>query len=36
MRHFAARHLPYLILRAIGTLTPATNPSNASALPPPR
>ena len=29
MRHFAARHLPYLILRAIGTLTPATNPSNA-------
>ena len=28
MRHFAARHLPYLILRAIGTLTPATNPSN--------
>lgn len=29
MRHFAARHLPYLILRAIGTLTPATNPTNA-------
>ncbi|MBV8884292.1 MAG: hypothetical protein JO235_09895 [Chroococcidiopsidaceae cyanobacterium CP_BM_RX_35] len=29
MRHFAARHLPYIILRAIGTLTPATNPSNA-------
>ncbi len=29
MRRFAARHLPYLILRAIGTLTPATNPSNA-------
>jgi zinc metalloprotease ZmpB len=29
MRHFSARHLPYLILRAIGTLTPATNPSNA-------
>lgn len=29
MRHFASRHLPYLILRAIGTLTPATNPSNA-------
>ncbi|MBV9861510.1 MAG: hypothetical protein JO267_05120 [Alphaproteobacteria bacterium] len=29
MRRFASRHLPYLILRAIGTLTPATNPSNA-------
>ena len=29
MRHFAARHLPYLILRAVGTLTPASNPSNA-------
>jgi hypothetical protein len=28
MRQFAAPHLPYLILRAIGTLTPATNPSN--------
>src|SRR5262249_37691317 len=28
MRHFAARHLPYLIMRAIGTLTPATNPTN--------
>ena len=28
VRQFAARHLPYLILRSIGTLTPATNPSN--------
>ncbi|MCI0582725.1 MAG: hypothetical protein L0227_07495, partial [Chloroflexi bacterium] len=29
-RRFAARFMTYLILRAIGTLTPATNPSNAS------
>ena len=30
MRRFAARYAVYLILRAIGTLTPATNPSNAA------
>ena len=30
MRRFAARFMVYLILRAVGTLTPATNPSNAS------
>lgn len=29
-RQFAARYAVYLILRAIGTLTPATNPSNAA------
>jgi hypothetical protein len=31
-RQFAARYAVYLILRAIGTLTPATNPSNAAGL----
>ena len=30
MRHFASRYAVYLILRAIATLTPATNPGNAS------
>jgi hypothetical protein len=30
MRQFAARFAVYLILRAIGTLTPATNPSSAA------
>ena len=30
MRQFAARYAVYLIFRAIGTLTPATNPSNAA------
>ncbi|MCX6631386.1 MAG: hypothetical protein NTW28_27550 [Candidatus Solibacter sp.] len=30
MRQFAARYAVYLILRAISTLTPATNPSNAA------
>ena len=30
MRHFASRFAVYLILRAIATLTPATNPSNAA------
>lgn len=29
-RQFAARYIAYLMLRAVGTLTPATNPSNAS------
>ncbi len=29
-RQFAARYAAYLILRAIGTLTPVTNPSNAA------
>ncbi len=29
-RRFAARYMAYLMLRAVGTLTPATNPSNAS------
>lgn len=29
-RQFAARYVVYLILRAISTLTPATNPSNAA------
>jgi hypothetical protein len=28
-RQFAARYVCYLIFRAVGTLTPATNPSNA-------
>jgi hypothetical protein len=32
MRQFAARYAVYLILRAIGGLTPATNPSNAAGL----
>ncbi len=31
-RQFAARFAAYLILRAVGTLTPATNPTNASGL----
>lgn len=30
MRRFAARVVTYLMLRAVGTLTPSTNPSNAS------
>jgi zinc metalloprotease ZmpB len=30
MRQFASRFAVYLILRAVGSLTPATNPSNAS------
>ena len=30
MRQFAARYAVYLIFRAIATLTPATNPSNAA------
>ena len=30
MRQFAARFMPYLILRAIGSLTPATNPPNVT------
>ena len=30
MRQFAARYAVYLILRAISTLTPSTNPSNAA------
>lgn len=30
MRRFAARVVSYLMLRAVGTLTPSTNPSNAS------
>jgi hypothetical protein len=30
MRRFAARFMAYLILRAVGTLTQATNPSNAT------
>lgn len=30
MRQFASRYAVYLILRAISTLTPATNPSNAA------
>ena len=30
MRRFAARFMPYLILRAVGSLTPATNPPNVS------
>jgi hypothetical protein len=29
VREFAARYLAYLIVKAIGTLTPATNPANA-------
>lgn len=29
-RRFAARYMAYLMLRAVGTLTPATNPSHAS------
>lgn len=29
-RRFAARYMAYLLLRAVGTLTPATNPGNAS------
>jgi hypothetical protein len=32
MQRFAARYAVYLILRAVGTLTPATNPSNALGL----
>ena len=32
MKRFASRMTMYLILRAIGTLTPGTNPSNASGL----
>ncbi|MDH3306206.1 MAG: hypothetical protein OEO77_01600 [Acidimicrobiia bacterium] len=31
-RRFAARYMAYLILRTVGTLTPATNPSNAAAF----
>lgn len=30
MRQFAARFMPYLILRAVGSLTPATNPPNVT------
>jgi hypothetical protein len=30
MRRFAARYMAYLLLGAVATLTPATNPSNAS------
>lgn len=29
-RRFAARYMAYLMLRGVGTLTPATNPANAS------
>ena len=32
MRQFAARFAVYLILRAIGTLTPATTPSSAAEI----
>jgi hypothetical protein len=30
MRRFASRYVPYLILRTVGALTPATNPPNAT------
>lgn len=31
-RQFAARYMAYLILRTVGTLTPATNPSNGQSF----